>query len=76
MAGIRPASYTLLQEATVNTKKLTLEEIRVDSFSTGSGEDGGMANAFEAAGHTRLIKCGTEGGPYCETQKLTGPCGC
>jgi hypothetical protein len=61
----------------VNTKKLTLEEIRVDSFSTGSGEvDEGMANAWEAAGSTRLIKCGTQGGPYCETQKLTGPCGC
>lgn len=56
----------------MNTKKLALEEIRVDSFSTGSEE----ANACEAAAlGTAPFKCGTHVGPYCETQKLTGVCG-
>ena len=60
----------------MNPQKLKLDEVRVESFETGSsGPWGGTVDGHEALG-TRIIKCGTNGGPYCETQKLTGPCGC
>jgi hypothetical protein len=60
----------------MSTKKLRLEEIRVESFATGpDGDERGTVNAHEAVMGTGQIKCGTRVGPYCETQKLTGICG-
>jgi hypothetical protein len=61
----------------MNPQKLKLDEVRVESFETGSAEPlRGTVEGHEALLATRIIKCGTNGGPYCETQKLTGPCGC
>ncbi len=60
----------------MSQKMLRLEEIRVESFVAGSGmEERGTVNAHEMLG-TGPLKCPrTDFGPYCDTQKLTGPCG-
>jgi hypothetical protein len=56
--------------------KLRLEEIRVESFDTGAdGNARGTVNAFEVVMGTGPVKCGTNFGPNCPTQKLTGICG-
>jgi hypothetical protein len=56
-------------------KKLRLEEIRVESFESGRAEDDrGTVDAHENLLNTGIIKCRTDFGPYCETQKQTNPC--
>jgi hypothetical protein len=61
----------------MSPQKLKLDEVRVESFETGPAEHWqGTVDGHEAVLGTGIIKCGTNNGPYCETQKLTGPCGC
>ena len=60
----------------MRSTKLRLDDVQVESFQTGSGvEEQGTVHAHEEFFGTRLVKCGTNNGPYCDTQKLTGPCG-
>jgi hypothetical protein len=57
-------------------KKLRLEEIRVESFETDAAMDErGTVDAHAELFNTGPIKCGTNFGPNCPTQKLTGICG-
>jgi|GEM_PF-3533544 len=61
----------------MNSKKLRLEEVRVESFVAGSGRDErGTVNGHDMLFGTGPLKCPkTDFGPNCPTQKLTGPCG-
>jgi hypothetical protein len=61
----------------MNPQKLKLEEVQVESFETGStGLWQGTVEGHEVLLGTGPIKCGTQFGPNCPTQKATGPCGC
>ena len=55
--------------------KLRLDEVRVESFATGGERDErGTVDAHENVLNTGIIKCRTDFGPNCETQKQTNPC--
>lgn len=60
----------------MRTHRLRLEEVRVESFAIEAAMEGrGTVDAHAGLFNTGLVKCGTNAGPNCDTQKLTGICG-
>lgn len=59
----------------MRVNKLKLEDIQVESYATDAGDgERGTVNANEDVLGTGIVKCGTNFGPNCETQKMTRPC--